>query len=214
MRFGHRLQIAAAGLMIAAYAGLLHYCNSMAGEDPVLAEPLGTLLALSPTLLCALLLIGRSLPPLPAFLSTVSLSGLIVALWPMLRHHFSLLSLAEETALYGLLGLTFALSLRRNGTAVCTRFADRVHGPLTANEVAYTRHVTAAWALFFFTVDLVSLVLYMHAPIRIWSIFINFCVLPLVAAMFVAEFLVRGWVLPQGRRAGLLAALRVYGDRQ
>jgi uncharacterized membrane protein len=35
-------------------------------------------------------------------------------------------------------------------------------------------------------------------------------VLPLVGAMFVAEYLVRRRVLPSGPRAGLLATVRVY----
>jgi uncharacterized membrane protein len=142
--------------------------------------------------------------------SGVASSGRIAALWQVLRHHFSLLSLLQESTVYGALGLTFALSLRRNKTPLCTRFADQVHGPLTPDEVAYTRRVTAAWAIFFITVDILSLLLYLRAPLRLWSIFINFCVLPLVATMFIAEFLVRGWVLPQGRRAGLLAPWRVY----
>jgi uncharacterized membrane protein len=70
--------------------------------------------------------------------------------------------------------------------------------------------VTAAWAVFFFSIAAVSILLYLLAPLRIWSIYINFCVLPLVGAMFVAEYLVRRRVLPQNRRAGLLATVRVY----
>jgi uncharacterized membrane protein len=76
--------------------------------------------------------------------------------------------------------------------------------------VLYTRRVTAAWAVFFFTVAAVSILLFLFAPLRVWSIYINFCVLPLVGAMFVAEYLVRRRVLPQVRRAGLLATVRVY----
>jgi uncharacterized membrane protein len=161
-----------------------------------------------------MLLIWRRLPRLPALLSTGALAGLLVELLPLLSEHFSLLNLLEDTALYGTLGLTFAISLRRNETALCTRLADQVHGPLTPDEVVYTRRVTAAWAIFLSTIAGVSLLLYAWAPLRLWSLFINICALPLVAAMFSAEFLVRGWVLPQGRRAGLWAAVRVYSRTQ
>jgi uncharacterized membrane protein len=81
---------------------------------------------------------------------------------------------------------------------------------LHAAEVLYTRRVTAAWAVFFFAITALSLVLYRWAPLRIWSIYINFCVLPLIAAMFLAEYLVRRQVLPQVTGAGLLATVRVY----
>ena len=32
---------------------------------------------------------------------------------------------------------------------LCTQLADKVHGPLSALELRYTRRVTAAWTLFF-----------------------------------------------------------------
>jgi uncharacterized membrane protein len=42
-------------------------------------------------------------------------------------------------------------------------------------------------------------------------LFVNFCALPLILLMFVAEYLVRRRVLPQAQRSGgLLATLRVY----
>jgi uncharacterized membrane protein len=52
--------------------------------------------------------------------------------------------------------------------------------------------------------------LFFTVPLRIWSFFSNFCALPLVLLMFVAEYAVRRRVLPQTTRAGLLATMRVY----
>jgi uncharacterized membrane protein len=43
-----------------------------------------------------------------------------------------------------------------------------------------------------------------------WSLFINFCVLPLVGAMFIAEYQIRRRILPEVKRTGLLATLRAY----
>ena len=94
--------------------------------------------------------------------------------------------------------------------ALCTQLADQEHGPLSADEVRYTRQVTAAWTAFFFVIAALSILLFATAPLRIWSLFINFCVLPLVGTMFIAEYQVRRRVLPEVKRTGLLATLRVY----
>jgi len=143
-------------------------------------------------------------------LLTAGLGGLLYGLWPLLTRNYTLFSLVQESGVYCLLGATFSRSLLPNRVALCTHLADKVHGPLLPHEVRYTRRVTAAWAVFFFSIAAVSILLYLLAPFRIWSIYVNFCVLPLVGAMFVAEYLVRRRVLPQNRRAGLLATVRVY----
>ncbi|MDB5368068.1 MAG: hypothetical protein JWM77_3995 [Rhodospirillales bacterium] len=200
-----RLQCAAACVLIAAYAGLSHYCNSALGPGDW-----GAALALGPLVALTLTLAWRWAAPPLALLLSAGLAALIYGLWPLLERHFALFWLVQESTVYGVLGLTFGRSLLSNRIAVCTQLADKVHGPLSAGEVAYTRRVTAAWAAFFFGVVTVSLLLFIFAPLRIWSIYINFCVLPLVAAMFVAEYLIRRRILPQVRRAGLLATVRVY----
>jgi uncharacterized membrane protein len=184
MRFRRRLQCAAACVAIAAYAGLSHYCNSVPA-----ARGMGAVLALAPVTVIA---------------------GLLVWLWPRLEQNYSLFYLVQESGVYGLLALSFARSLLSNRIALCTRLADQVHGPLSPREIRYTRQVTAAWALFFLAVSAASVLLFVLAPLRVWSIYINFCVLPLVAAMFIAEYLVRRRVLPQVTGAGLLATVRVY----
>ncbi|HWJ33780.1 MAG TPA: hypothetical protein VNR70_00855 [Steroidobacteraceae bacterium] len=204
-RWRRRLQCAAACVSIAAYAGLSHYCNSVAG-----AHELGTALALGPLTFLALVCAWRWTPPPVALLLTAGLAGLLYGLWPLLEQNFPLFYLVQESSVYGLLGWTFSRSLMPNRTALCTQLADKVHGPLSAREVLYTRRVTIAWAIFFFAVSAASILLFLLAPLRIWSFYINFCVLPLVAAMFVAEYLVRRRVLPQVSRAGLLATVRVY----
>ena len=203
-RWVRRLQSAAACLLFVAYAGLSHYCNST-GE-----HVLGAMLALTPVSLIGLILAWRGTPPAVASLLSAALAGLLYTVWPLLEKNFSLFYLVQESSIYCLLGLTFGRSLLPGHVALCTQLADKIHGPLGPREVRYTRRVTLAWAVFFFLVAAVSVLLYVSAPLRIWSIYINFCVLPLVGAMFVAEYLVRRRVLPQNRRAGLLATVRVY----
>jgi uncharacterized membrane protein len=81
---------------------------------------------------------------------------------------------------------------------------------LSPLELRYTRSVTVAWVIFFLLNLAATVLLYRFAPLRIWSLFVNFCSLPLILLMFVAEYLVRRRVLPQVQRSGLIATLRVY----
>jgi uncharacterized membrane protein len=130
--------------------------------------------------------------------------------WPVLERNFSLVYLLQEGGFYSLMAASFGGSLLGDRVALCTQLADQVHGPLTPQEVLYTRRVTAAWALFFLLITAATLILFVFAPLRLWSLFANFCVLPLIGLMFVAEYAVRQRVLPQVPRRGILAAVRVY----
>lgn len=204
-RWRRRLQFAAVCSGLAAYAGLSHYCNSVGG-----ARNLGTALALAPLSVVALALAWRGTPAPVALLVAVGVAALLFALWPLLIRHFSLVYLLEESGMYCVLGASFGRSLLAHRVPLCTLLADRVHGPLSAQEVVYTRRVTIAWTAFFFAVTLVSIGLFVFAPRRIWSIYINFGVAPLIGLMFVAEYWVRRQVLPGEPRAGLLDAVRAY----
>ncbi len=201
---GRRVQYAAACVAVALYAGLSHYSNSAAG-----GRELGTALALAPITLVAAILAWRTTPRTVAALLCAGLAGAIVGLWPVLRQNYPLINLVQDSSVYCLLGITFGRSLLPGRVALCTQLANREHGPLSADEVRYTRRVTAAWSAFFFLITVVSILLYVWAPLRIWSVFINFCVLPLVGVMFIAEYQLRRRILP-GKRTGLLATLRVY----
>ena len=66
--------------------------------------------------------------------------------------------------------------------------------------------------VFFATMAIVSSLLFFLAPLAVWSAFVNFLTLPLVALMFVAEFLVRRRVLAETSGAPL-DALRAYLNR-
>ena len=204
-RWDRRLQCAAACAAVAVYAGLSHYSNSMSdGRD------LGAALALAPITVVATILAWRTAPPAVAALLYAGLAGLIVGLWPVLRQNYPLINLVQDSSVYGLLGFTFGRSLLPGRVALCTQLADKEHGPLSVPEVRYTRQVTAAWTLFFFVITAASILLFVSAPLRIWSLFINFCVLPLVGAMFIAEYQIRRRILPEVKRTGLLATLRAY----
>jgi uncharacterized membrane protein len=205
MGWRRKAQIAAIVLFLIAYSGLSHYSN-LSGRSPAL----GVALALGPPLVLALLLIWRSIHLSVALLAAAAAAVLLVRFWPLLAKDFSLVFLWQECAVYGLLGLTFGLSLRRGRVPLCTDLADRVHGPLTPQELRYTRRLTAVWASFFVLITATTCGLYCFVSLRAWSTFANFCVLPLIGCLFVVEYMVRRKVLDQPASHGVLAAVRVY----
>jgi uncharacterized membrane protein len=171
---------------------------------------LGAILALTPPLVLGLSLLWRSTRPWIAGPLTVAAALLLYDCWPLLEKKFSMVYLLQECGMYGLLAFGFGRSLRPENTALCTRLADRLHGPLTPRELRYTRQVTAAWAIFFAALTLTILALYLCGPLAVWSMFVNFIALPLVALMFVVEYAVRRRTLPETDRRGILATVRVF----
>jgi uncharacterized membrane protein len=123
---------------------------------------------------------------------------------------------AQHVAMFAALATWFAASLRAGRDARVTRFALRVEGRLSPAGLAYTRRVTLAWALFCAAMAAVSALLYFLAPLAAWSVFANLLTLPLVGAMFVAEFLVRVRVCPElghgGLARGVARSVRAYWD--
>jgi uncharacterized membrane protein len=199
-----RLQLAAIIVLVIAYACLSHYGNSAMNS-----HHLGLVLGLGPVLAVALLLLWRSIGPWAA-LPAAAAALLLRHYWPVLERNFSVVYLLQEIGLYGLMAATFGRSLLGDRVALCTQLADRIHGPLSAEEVRYTRRITAAWALFFLIITVATVGFFALAPLRVWSLFANFCVIPLVAVMFVAEYALRHHVLPHVPRRGILAAVKVY----
>jgi uncharacterized membrane protein len=204
MAWRRRLQLAAIILLVITYAGLSHYGNSA-----VNSRNLGVALVLGPVLLVGLALLWRWVGPWAA-LPAAAAALLLRHYWPVLEKNFSVVYLLQEVGLYGLLAASFGRSLIGQRVALCTQLADKIHGPLTAQELRYTRRITAAWALFFLLIIAATVGFFAFAPLRIWSLFANFCVIPLVALMFVAEYSVRQRALPQMPRQGILAAVKVY----
>jgi uncharacterized membrane protein len=205
MRWRRRLQLAAIIAFVVAYAGLSHYSNSAAKT-----HDLGVGLALGPLLTIGLLLVWRWTRLLVALLAAAAAALLLRNYWPVLEKNFPLVYLLQEGGFYSLMAASFGHSLLGQRQALCTQLADKVHGPLTPQEVLYTRRVTAAWALFFVLITAATLILFVFANLRVWSVFANFCVPPLIGLMFAGEYAVRRRVLPQVPRRGILAAVRIY----
>lgn len=188
-----------------AYAVLAHQSNlAPAGHT------LGVVLAAGPPLLLAVLLAWRTAYRVPCLLACALAVVLAYRYWEALTQQLVWISLAPQASAYVALGILFGRSLLRGRTPLCTRWATAVHGPLPPAVVAYTRKVTGAWAVFFGLMTTALIALGLFAPAHVWSAFANFCTFPLIAAMFVAEYIVRGRVLPDMQHAGILEGARAY----
>jgi uncharacterized membrane protein len=137
--------------------------------------------------------------------------ALLVWLWPQLRSNVALLYYLQHLGIHVALGVFFGKSLLGPGEALITRMARRIFShELSERKVRYTRHVTLAWTLFFFTNALVSTGLFVFAPPAIWSVHANLLTGPLIAVMFTVEHLWRRCVLPPHERPGLADVVRAY----
>ncbi len=205
MVLARRAQLAAVLVVLLAYSVLSHYSNL----NPQ-AHDVRTLLALAPMLSLGLVLLWRWSGALMALLAAAAAAILLRAFWPQFAQNFPVVYLIQQVGFYSIMAFTFGRSLRKGSVPLCTQLADKVHGPLSALELRYTREVTLAWVIFFLLNLAATFLLFKFAPLRAWSMFVNFCSLPLILLMFAAEYAVRRRVLPHVQGSGLIATLRVY----
>jgi uncharacterized membrane protein len=198
------LRIAAIGVLIVGYACLSHYCNTRG------VYRLGAILALAPPVALLVTVLRHTVPSYILLLATAVGALLLYDNWLIIEKNFSVVYLLQEFGMYGLLAAGFGRSLRAGEVALCTRLADKLHGPLNAEEILYTRRVTLVWTLFFALMGLTTVVLYVAAPRAVWSAFVNFAASPLIVAMFAAEYVVRGRMLPHTERRGMWASVQVF----
>jgi uncharacterized membrane protein len=198
-------------VFIIAYALLVHHVNA-SGQ----AGSLGAVLTLLPLVFIALALIARRESRLGGMLFLITLLLLAWWQWPALQQHTALVFWLQDLSLMLALFATFARTLLPGHKPLCVGFAEAIHdgrthgGELPPVHAHYARQVTLAWALFFALMAAASTLLFVLAPLAVWSFFVNFLTLPLVALMFVAEYLVRRQRLPDAPRAHILAAVQAY----
>lgn len=197
------------GLGIAAlvigYSLLAHYTN----QSPDRA-PLGALVALTPVFLITLLLAWRSPQRIATLALLAGVMALLVWQWSALTRYVGWVYWLQYMSMQLVLFIMFARTLLGGRKPLCTHFAEIVHAPLSPSHEVYARQVTIAWSAFFASMALISTALFFLAPLATWSIFANFMTWPLVGLMFVVEYWVRKWLLPELRHTHLLDAVRAF----
>lgn len=187
------------------YALLAHHTNTSAQH-----ELLGTSLALAPILLASFSMAWHAERRARALLLFALICGALLLGWKSMERHYSLLYWAEHAGTELLLCFAFARTLRQGKEPLCSYFARLVHGTLTPAIARYTRRITQAWALFFGAMALSSTLLFHFASLKTWSLFANFLTGPLIAAMFVGEYLARRLLLPDVEHQPILASVKLF----
>lgn len=191
--------------LIIGYALLAHYTNASTQSGS-----LGAVVAITPVVLLALMFAWRT-PQRSVMVAIIALLGMALwAGWPLLENHYGFVYWLQHIGMQLLLLMTFGRTLRAGQLPLCTRFAEAVHAPLSLRHQIYARKVTIAWSLFFAGMAFTSTLLFFLASLSVWSFFANFLTLPLVGLMFIAEYWVRQWALPEMRHARFMDAVRAF----
>lgn len=199
---------AGAATLIVVYAVLVHHVNVSAPAGWLAAG-----LALAPLFAIGLALAWNAAARVLACLLLAIAGCACWAVWPVIARHAGLLFWLQDVSLMLALFVTFGRTLLPGRKPLCVHFAEMLHGPLAPAHQHYAQRVTVAWVMFFGTMALLSTLLFFLAPLATWSVFVNFLVLPLVALMFMLEFIVRRLVLSDAGAGHILDAVQAYSKR-
>lgn len=193
--------------LVICYPVLAHFTNRSAQFGHF-----GVWLALAPVVLIALALAWRSAQRWLMLGLIVLFCAGLWAMWPVLEAHYGMIYWLQHAGIQLLLLLIFGRTLIGRREPLCTRFARVAHAPivLSPRHEQYTRWVTLAWTAFFALMAITSTLLFFLAPLATWSFFANFLTLPLVALMFIAEYKIRAWALPEVPPIHILDAVRAF----
>jgi uncharacterized membrane protein len=194
--------------LILSYSLLAHYTLQSKTHATI-----GVMVALAPIVLTCFVLAYKAKHRILMLTLLLLASPLFWLIWSHFKQHYDWIYWLVHESLQFVLFIMFARTLMPDKQPLCSQFAQMVHGSLSPELVDYTRNVTIAWSLFFIIVMIISSWLFFFHPIKVWSIFSNFVYLPLVAMMFIIEYIVRFWVLPKKDRANIMHAVHAFMNK-
>ncbi|MDA8225564.1 MAG: hypothetical protein M0T86_06565 [Betaproteobacteria bacterium] len=200
----------ASGLLVGAGYLALSYFVTNADHPPLLA----VWVTLMPIASMALVAAWRARMRWLWLACCAVAAGWVVLHSARFSTHVAWLYFAQHAGAMTLLGFVFGSTLGgQPEQALCSRIAmGLVAEPLDAAYLRYTRNVTLAWTVFFAVSAGVSVVLFVAAPLVVWSTFADVGTPVLLGVMFVAEYLVRRSVLPDRPALDVLAIIHGWRD--
>ncbi len=180
---------------------------ALAGEQAAVGRLPLVLLPILAVALFAMSWTGKRRAWLLVMIAAIAVTGLLM--------QYGQLGLALEygashAAIYVFLAFLFGRTLIRGRVPFITLLARKVHGTLPPQMEAYTRSATLAWCIFFSGQLATSAALLTFAPLGFWSFFINLLNVPLLAAMFVGEYLYRVGIHPEFPHASIAMAIESF----
>jgi len=146
--------------------------------------------------------------------AVLPISALLWLVWPLILVNAQALYFAQHVGTNALLAWVFGHTLAAGATPLVVTFARMVHPDLPTEIEAYARKVTGAWTIFFLLTCAISVVLFLAAPLAVWSAFAVLLQWPSVAAFFVGEYLLRRRLFRQFDHASLKQGFDAYQQHQ
>lgn len=134
--------------------------------------------------------------------------------WPLVVDNAATLYFVQHVGTNAMLAWVFGHTLMIGTTPLVVSFARIVDPVLPVELEVYARKVTLAWTLFFVTTCVISTVLFVAAPLPVWSIFAVLLQWPSVAVFFVGEYLLRRYLFRQLKHASLRDGFNAYRSHQ
>lgn len=194
------------GLVVVCYVLILHYASNL----PASKGKLSAAIALLPYLTVAVVLAWRSRHRAGWLILCAGLSALLWQNFEVIGDHAAWVYLAQHAGGNAIMAVVFGVSLQAGRVPLCSRIAALIHGPLDTRLARYTRQATQAWTIYFVCISCTSVLLFACAPIGLWSVFANLLSIPLIALMFVSEYLVRLKMLPDIKHVSVFQGVRLY----
>jgi uncharacterized membrane protein len=192
--------------VLISYAVLVHHVNASGQESA-----LGATLALAPLMLLGVVLTARAGSRIAGIVLLAALAFFAWSQWSAIQQHTGFVFWLQDMGLLLALLVTFGRTLFSGRKPLCVGFAEAIHGgTLPLSHRRYAHQITFAWTIFFAVMAIISTLLFFYASLAVWSVFVNFLILPLVALMFIVEYLVRRHMLPDAPVADIFAAVKAY----
>jgi uncharacterized membrane protein len=192
--------------IVAAFIGV-YALISQYGYSDTKNQGVGAGLSIGPIALIGVVLAWRWTPRWVAAGLTLLIASLVYFSWPFLKAHYEWSDFVQQAGAFGLIAFGFGRSLLGGRVPTCTLLADKLHGPLTPAETAYTRRATIVWCLFYTLLTGAIIALFFAASTHVWSLFVNFGTFGLMGLLFLADHALRHRLLPRRPGGGIVAAL-------
>lgn len=198
-----RALLIGAGVLL--YALAMHYTSAVNPTPNAAAA-----LVIAPFAVTALISAWNSTVRFPLLAACGLAGGLIAGFWHVFTEHLGWLYYLQHVGIYSLLALMFGRTLTAPRVPLCTQLAVFLHDEMTERVIRYTRQVTVAWTAYFLATAAISTLLFFFASFEAWSIFGNVLGAPLMATMFLVEYVIRCRILPPAERASLANTWRAW----
>jgi uncharacterized membrane protein len=147
-------------------------------------------------------------------LSAVALITASASGWRTLLQNPSWIFLLQNITMECLIAWAFGHTLLPGHEPLISQFARRIHGTNYSPAIAtYTRQATWAWTLYFVAIGMISLLLFVTAPLAIWSWYVNFISFVLLGLMFAGEYAVRRWRLRDIQHVSFINSISPFWEK-